>query len=65
MEIERVLASIGCQGGRFEFDTDDNEFEIENTVCADGKRHEVDLDLSFKIVGERPVTAEELANFVV
>ena len=48
--LEKVMSQQGCTGGKFEFDTDDNKFEVENAVCADGKRYGIDLDTSYNII---------------
>lgn len=48
--LEKVMSQQGCTGGKFEFDTDDNKFEVENAVCADGKRYDFDLDISYNII---------------
>lgn len=50
--IEKALAAAGCKGGKFEFD-DDGKFEVEGTVCADGKEYEIDLDKSFNIIKKK------------
>ena len=47
--IDKALAAEGCKGGKFEFDTDDDRFEIEGVICDDGKEYEFYLDKSFKI----------------
>ncbi|MFG0286117.1 MAG: PepSY domain-containing protein [Phycisphaerales bacterium JB039] len=47
--IEQVLAAEGCEGGRYEFDIDDNEYEVEDAICADGQRYDFELDTLFQI----------------
>ena len=48
-EIVKVLSAEGCTGGEFEFDTDDNEFEVEDATCADGHEYDFELDLLYRI----------------
>ena len=30
--LEKALAAEGCKGGKMEFDTDDNKFEVDKTT---------------------------------
>jgi len=48
--IQHVLAAEGCVGGKMEFDTDDDKFEIDKTTCSDGAQWDYDLDSSYKVI---------------
>ena len=52
-ERAKVVAAAkaqGCSGGTMQFDMDDNEFEVDNAKCADGKVYDLDFDPSFKLI---------------
>lgn len=51
--LERVLAAENCSGGEFEFDIDDNKFEIEKALCSDGQLWEFDLDSNYNIIKKK------------
>ena len=46
----KALAAAGCSGGKMEFDTDDNKFEVDKTTCADGKMWDYDFDASYNVI---------------
>ena len=48
--IQHILAAEGCVGGKMQFDTDDNKFEIDKTTCSDGAEWDYDLDSSYKLI---------------
>ena len=39
----------GCSGGKFEFDEDDQEFEVNDAACADGKKYELKFDTQMRL----------------
>ena len=39
----------GCSGGKFEFDDDDQQFEVDDAVCADGKKYDLKFDPQMKM----------------
>jgi hypothetical protein len=39
----------GCSGGKFEFDDDDQQFEVDDAVCADGKKYDLKFDPQMKL----------------
>ena len=47
--LEKALAAEGCKGGEMEFDPEDNEFEVNSTLCADGNRWDYNFDSSYKV----------------
>jgi peptidase YpeB-like protein len=56
-EQAKVVAAVkaeGCSGGTIQFDVDDNEFEVDNAKCADGKVYDLDFDPSFKLIKKDP-----------
>jgi hypothetical protein len=36
-----------CSGGKLEFEIDDNQFEIDDVTCNDGRNYDLKLDASF------------------
>lgn len=51
--ISQALAVHGCRGGKFEFDRDDNRYEVDDTRCADGREYDIDLDTRFRIIKKK------------
>jgi len=43
-----ALASQGCKGGQMEYEK--GKFEVENTLCEDGKVYDMAFDLAFKLL---------------
>ena len=39
----------GCSGGKLEMDEDDQQFEIDDAVCADGKKYDLKFDIQMKL----------------
>ncbi len=54
MKLEAALKVEGCSGGKLEFDIDDNKFEVDDAVCADGKKYDIDFDTNFKLIRKKP-----------
>lgn len=53
-ERTRLVAAVtaqGCSGGKMEFD--DGKFEVDDTVCADGKTYDLDFDTSFRLIKKK------------
>jgi hypothetical protein len=47
-----ALAAQGCTGGKMRFD--DNKYEVDETVCKDGRRYDMDFDATtFKVLKKR------------
>ena len=40
---------MGCSGGKFELDEDDQQFEINDAVCADGKKYDLTFDRQMRL----------------
>ncbi|MFM1843140.1 MAG: hypothetical protein RLZZ490_1882 [Cyanobacteriota bacterium] len=50
-KIVQTLKSIDCQGfDNAEYYTDKQRFEIDQVVCADGRKYEIYLDQSYRII---------------
>lgn len=53
-ERTRLVAAVaaqGCSGGKMEFD--DGKFEVDDAVCADGKKYDLDFDTSFRLIKKK------------
>ena len=51
-ERAKLVAAVqaeGCSGGKFEFDEDDQQFEVDDAVCADGKKNDLKFDSQMKL----------------
>lgn len=46
--LSEAVAAQGCSGGRME--ADDDEFEVNDAICADGKKYDLEFDQSFKMI---------------
>jgi hypothetical protein len=43
-----AVAGEGCSGGKM--GSDDEKFEADDVVCADGKKYDLKFDVSFKLI---------------
>lgn len=53
-ERTRLVAAVtaqGCSGGKMEFD--DGKFEVDDAICADGKKYDLDFDPSFRLIKKK------------
>ena len=51
-ERAKLVAAVqaeGCNGGKLEMDEDDQQFEVDDAVCADGKKYDLKFDLQMKL----------------
>jgi Peptidase propeptide and YPEB domain len=51
-ERAKLVAAVqaeGCSGGKFEMDEDDEQFEVDDAVCADGKKYDLKFDMQMKL----------------
>jgi hypothetical protein len=51
-ERAKLVAAVqaeGCSGGKFEFDDDDQQFEVDDAVCTDGKKYDLKFDPQMKM----------------
>jgi hypothetical protein len=65
-ERAKLVAAVqaeGCSGGKFEFDDDDQQFEVDDAVCADGKKYDLKFDPQMKLK-RKNLDREETAAIV-
>ena len=51
-ERAKLVAAVqaeGCSGGKFEFYDDYQQFEVDDAVCADGKKYDLKFDPQMKM----------------
>jgi peptidase YpeB-like protein len=51
-ERARLVAAVqaeGCSGGKFEMDEDDQQFEVDDAACADGRKYDLKFDMQMKL----------------
>ncbi len=52
-ERAKLFAAVqaeGCSGGKFELDEeDDQQFEVDDAVCADGKKYDLKFDMQMRL----------------
>ena len=51
-ERAKLVAAVqaeGCSGGKLEMDEDDQQFEVDDAVCADGKKYDLKFDMQMKL----------------
>ncbi len=53
VQINIALEGEGCSGGRAEFDIDDDRFEVDKAVCADGQTFDLKFDKSYKLIKKK------------
>jgi peptidase YpeB-like protein len=47
-----AVEAQGCTGGKMEWDDDDREFEVEDAVCADGRKYDLNFDADYLFKGK-------------
>ena len=55
-ERAKLVAAVqaeGCSGGKFEMDEDDQQFEVDDAVCADGKKYDLKFDMQIAVEAEK------------
>jgi hypothetical protein len=51
-ERTKLVAAVqaeGCSGGKYEMDEDDQQFEVDDAVCADGKKYDLKFDMQMRL----------------
>jgi len=51
-ERAKLVAAVqaeGCSGGKLEMDEDDQQFEVDDAVCADGKKYDLKFDTQMRL----------------
>lgn len=54
--LVEAVAAEGCSGGKMEFDTSSSQgakFEVDDAICADGKKYDLDFDQAFKLLKKK------------
>ncbi|HEX2655689.1 MAG TPA: PepSY domain-containing protein [Xanthobacteraceae bacterium] len=49
VKLVAAVQAEGCSGGKLEFDEDDQQFEVDDAVCADGKKYDIKFDAQMKL----------------
>jgi hypothetical protein len=49
--LVEAVAAQGCSGGKMEFDN--GKFEVDDAICADGKKYDLDFDPAFKLLKKK------------
>ena len=49
-KLAAAITAEGCSGGEMEFDTEDNEFEVDDAICGEGREHDLKFDASYKLI---------------
>ena len=48
-KLSAAVQTEGCSGGKFEMDEDDQQFEVDDAVCADGKKYDLKFDVQMRL----------------
>jgi hypothetical protein len=49
-KLSAAVQAEGCSGGKFELDEeDDQQFEVDDAVCADGKKYDLKFDMQMRL----------------
>ena len=48
-KLAAAVQTEGCSGGKFEMHEDDQQFEVDDAVCADGKKYDLKFDLHMRL----------------
>jgi hypothetical protein len=48
-KLAAAAQAEGCTGGKFEMDEDDQQFEVDDAVCADGKKYDLKFDMQMRL----------------
>jgi Peptidase propeptide and YPEB domain len=52
-EREKLVAAMkaqGCSGGKMEYDEDDRQFDVDEAVCADGQKYDLEFNTNFQLI---------------
>jgi len=49
-KVMEAVQAQGCTGGKMEYDEDDRQFEVDDAVCADGKKYDLKFNAEFQFV---------------
>ena len=48
-KLSAAVQAEGCSGSKFELDEDDQQFEVDDAVCADGKKYDLKFDRQMRL----------------
>jgi hypothetical protein len=49
-KLAAAVQAEGCSGGgKFEMDEGDQQFEVDDAVCADGKKYDLKFDMQMRL----------------
>jgi Fe-S cluster assembly iron-binding protein IscA len=48
-KLSAAVQAGGCSGGEFELDEDDQQFEVDDAVCADGKKYDLKFERQMRL----------------
>jgi Fe-S cluster assembly iron-binding protein IscA len=48
-KLSAAVQAEGCSGGKLEMDEDDQQFEVDDAVCADGKKYDLKFDTQMRL----------------
>jgi len=48
--LTAAVTAAGCSGGKMEFEIDENYFEVDDAICSDGRRYELDFNVEFRLI---------------
>jgi hypothetical protein len=49
-KLSAAVQAEGCSGGKFELDEeDDQQFEVDDAVCADGEKYDLKFDMQMRL----------------
>jgi len=48
-KLSAAVQAEGCSGGKLEMDEDDQQFEVDDAVCTDGKKYDLKFDMQMRL----------------
>jgi len=48
-KLSAAVQAEGCSGGKLEPDEDDQQFEVDDAVCADGRKYDLKFDMQMRL----------------
>jgi hypothetical protein len=49
-KVMQAVQAQGCSGGKMEYDEDDRQYEVDDAVCADGKKYDLKFNAEFQFI---------------
>ncbi|MDE5454432.1 hypothetical protein GWE18_16610 [Bradyrhizobium sp. CSA112] len=47
--LATAVQAEGCSGGKFDLDEGDQQFEVDDAVCADGRKYDLKFDMQMQL----------------